>query len=307
LIESLDMAQTPLESGGDSNRAKATSVTMTGMPLDRIRYEPENHSFRVQGVDIEPIRDDVIVFPFEIVKNVSVAYLAKALERYRDVDGGYFEDVFISDTPLADFDADTASRDMRLDLGPLGLEVEGAQIVAKGEEPSPEDTQALVGPLLARHRARWVSQEETTREGGPWSVIVVRVELVPGARPVADLRALSADLSALLGAVTGGVISASAAADLIRAGHASALLGQREGSYLDAKAAPYDARGDAAAWELAKDVAAFANSGEDALVVMGISTRRDANGDVFDALRGLTSPRLTWVRRAQSCATGSCP
>jgi hypothetical protein len=74
--------------------------------------------------------------------------------------------------------------------------------------------------------------------------------------------------------------------DLIAGGHVSALLGQAEVSWIDAKEIPHRLDGDASGVELAKDVAAFANTGEDAIVVWGVRTAKAAaGGDVLDAVR----------------------
>lgn len=74
--------------------------------------------------------------------------------------------------------------------------------------------------------------------------------------------------------------------DLLAGGHVTALLGQPEASWIDAKEIPHRLDGDASGVELGKDVAAFANTGEDAIVVWGIRTAKvPAGGDVLDVVR----------------------
>lgn len=105
-------------------------------------------------------------------------------------------------------------------------------------------------------------------------------------RTVGELFALSVEAQALLDAAQAdGELTASTARDLVAAGQASVLLGQPESRWLDAKREPHALRGDAAKWEFAKDVAAFANTGRDALIVYGIETRREHSGDVLGTLR----------------------
>lgn len=250
------------------------------MALDRIRYEPDLHSFRVKNVDVKPARDDCIVLPMERVANVSVAHLVNALRRYEDLDGGSVEYVFLSPTPWATFDQDTADREVWLGLSPSGLEVNCGMAVRPEDESSEEQTRNLVAPLLKRHRARWTGQW-LDREGA-WTTVGAGAELIGGSRSVQELWDLGVELQALLEAASGGALLASSAADLVRAGHVTALLGQAESDFLDAKRDPYVLGSDGSAWELAKDVAAFVNAEREALIVLGISTTPTAGGDVLD-------------------------
>src|SRR5581483_10638474 len=65
----------------------------------------------------------------------------------------------------------------------------------------------------------------------------------------------------------------------------SALLGLREGTWLDAKGGIYDLNSPSGAEELAKDVAAFANTLYGGLLVIGIGTRVDGQGEVLEKLK----------------------
>ncbi|MER6566295.1 ATP-binding protein [Streptomyces sp. NPDC001093] len=62
------------------------------------------------------------------------------------------------------------------------------------------------------------------------------------------------------------------------------LLGLRECVWLDAKRDPYHLSSPAQIEELAKDVAAFANAPSGGLLVLGISTRREGESEVFHEL-----------------------
>ena len=59
----------------------------------------------------------------------------------------------------------------------------------------------------------------------------------------------------------------------LESGDFEAFVGVTEGGHLDFKGAPYNLASDAGKFELAKDVAAFANSGVDALIVIGIEAK----------------------------------
>lgn len=81
------------------------------------------------------------------------------------------------------------------------------------------------------------------------------------------------------------------ARESLRNNDPSALLGLREGIWLDAKAGIYDLKSVAKAEELAKDVAAFSNTLYGGLIVVGIGTRVDDQGEVLEKLKPV--PRNT--------------
>jgi hypothetical protein len=72
----------------------------------------------------------------------------------------------------------------------------------------------------------------------------------------------------------------------------SALLGLREGTWLDAKGGIYDLNSPSRAEELAKDVAAFANTLYGGLLVIGIGTRVDGQGEVLEKLKPVPRDRV---------------
>ncbi|MEV7152746.1 RNA-binding domain-containing protein [Streptomyces sp. NPDC093084] len=69
----------------------------------------------------------------------------------------------------------------------------------------------------------------------------------------------------------------------LRADKPTELLELREGQWLDAKTFPYELRDPAAAEELVKDVAAFANGGG-GLLVLGVATRLEHGEEVLDRI-----------------------
>lgn len=98
---------------------------------------------------------------------------------------------------------------------------------------------------------------------------------------------MATEAQALLDAAVGaGRLTARTVRDLLSSGQVAALLGQPEASWIDAKEIPHRLDGDASGVELGKDVAAFANTGDDAIVVWGVRTAKaPAGGDVLDAVR----------------------
>jgi hypothetical protein len=97
-----------------------------------------------------------------------------------------------------------------------------------------------------------------------------------------ELYTLGAELQELLTAAGGGGgVSAATATDLVPAARVDVLIGQPESAWLDAKQQPYTLGTDSAAWDVSKDVAAFANTGAGALILLGVDTKKTPNGDVL--------------------------
>jgi hypothetical protein len=86
-------------------------------------------------------------------------------------------------------------------------------------------------------------------------------------------------MGALLSATQGGDLTPAACRDLVAAGHADLLIGQREVQWLDGKGTPYHLESDGQKLELAKDVAAFANARAGGVLVVGATTTKEPAGD----------------------------
>ena len=100
-------------------------------------------------------------------------------------------------------------------------------------------------------------------------------------RSVGQLLEIGDQFAALAAASDGGRLTPSTAADLIRGGHANALVGQPEGAWLDAKGGPYHVDSDERRLEFAKDVAAFANARTGGLLALGLVAHRTPRGDII--------------------------
>jgi hypothetical protein len=71
----------------------------------------------------------------------------------------------------------------------------------------------------------------------------------------------------------------------LRAGRPADLLGLAECGWLDVKAGVYRLDDPAKALELAKDVAAFANTGTGGMILVGYTTRKDYDREILDEVR----------------------
>lgn len=263
------------------------------MPLRRVRYEEDDRVYRIEGGGEIAFANDDLVMPFDGVAEVSVAHFERAIRRSEEVYGEHISAIFISSTPSAAFDKDTASRNCWLGYSRGQLSVEATFGADADSIPRAPEVQALVAPLLARNRARW-DGTWTDDQGGP--VVGVSARLTGGRRSLAELYELGIQLQLLLDAAGGEPgLSARTAADLVRAARLDVIRGQPESIWLDAKGAPYVLGTAAQAWEVAKDVVAFANTGSEALILLGMETTATPNGDVLDTPRPFPIARMDVV------------
>jgi len=135
--------------------------------------------------------------------------------------------------------------------------------------------------LLVRHGLWLVSTEQDPyRPTAPWG-IYVEIGFHNRGRIVADLVRIGLDALALLDAINNGNLGRDQVADLLRGGHAQALVGQAEGQWLEAKRQHYDLTGTGGKISLAQAVARFANAELGGLVVVGLETKHVLGHDVI--------------------------
>jgi hypothetical protein len=125
----------------------------------------------------------------------------------------------------------------------------------------------LLRPIAQRFDAELIGQpaEPSWLYG-----VAMAFRLIDKSRPTGELVRLASLAQQLMLARRDGPLSASSARDLVASGHGQALEGCAEGPWLDAKSAPYRlsrGSGDLATWELAKDVASFANASGGLIVI----------------------------------------
>jgi hypothetical protein len=157
-----------------------------------------------------------------------------------------------------------------------------------------------LAPLLKRNRMWLVSTESQGGVGGgDQCVVEIEIGFHTRGRTVEGLLTSGLDALALLDAVDSGSFGREQVADLLRGGHAEALVGQAEGPWLEAKRQHYDLTSLPGKIALGQTVARFANAEEGGIVVVGLETRATVAGD--DVIRKVTptphDPRI--VRRYQ--------
>ncbi|MDX6623629.1 MAG: hypothetical protein QOE75_1561 [Solirubrobacterales bacterium] len=154
-----------------------------------------------------------------------------------------------------------------------------------------EEDAAVVREQLARfleHRQASceVSVEALEEYDGRGFGVTINLDRdYPEDATLADAWSLGDEAQALLRALKGGELSRAVTLDLLAAGRWDLFRGQLESDWLEAKGEPYDhlaAELGENNWrfELAKDVAAFANSPDGGMIVIGLTTNDRGDGDV---------------------------
>ena len=106
-------------------------------------------------------------------------------------------------------------------------------------------------------------------------------------RTVGDALRIGNEAWALLQAADGGALTLQTTVELVRTGCASVLIDQKEGPWFEGKRAPYRLEVESEKFELANDVASFANSTNGGLVVIGARTGKTDSGDVVTGITEL--------------------
>lgn len=225
----------------------------------------------------------------EILGPASALSLDKALDRFERNEGARPEDIYLTEN-------DPVQLKTNAWRCPIQMGFSGDRITATAmthlDEPYPIDTDAadvsysrLAAPLVARFRGRFENIWTTDAEDGSTMIGVV-VSLPSRRHTVSDVFDLGVQLQALLDAVDEHLsLSPNTALDLLKSGNPQALVGQPESNWLEAKRPPYQNHTKAQKLELAKDIAAFANSESPGLLAIGFVNRSGASGDVVGSLR----------------------
>jgi hypothetical protein len=195
----------------------------------------------------------------------------------------------------SDFRTPPTSPSLFLDEDRLRVRIE----IWREGRPERREVEAVLGPFLRRQGAAgqvWVD-EVPDYEGGGYHLSVDIDRDYPRGATVHDAWKLGDEAQALIGAADGEDLPREVAVDLLCGGRFDLFIGQPENDWLEAKGDPYDHLipnlGENWRYELAKDVAAFANSPEGGVIVLGMTTKDDGDGDI---IRGRKEFNLARVR-----------
>jgi Putative DNA-binding domain len=261
----------------------------------RVRYEPDQFGLGVVGHGTIRFQDaDTLFAPREIAGLAYLTALRNSIRRYLRCEvgdvGGRVQ-IQLSEVPARYFNEDESLAEWTSILyqdGEMLIEV-GAPL---SERPAEAFVRRLLGPLLTRHQAGIASLDVSA--GDDTFYLRLDVAFPYAGKTVDDAYAIGQDIEQLLAATQNGELNFWTARDLIRAGRWDLLLGQPESDWLDAKSTPYDRRKPNWRWEIAKDVAAFANSPTGGLIVLGMTARDQGDGEVITGVKEFdlrTAPR----------------
>lgn len=137
---------------------------------------------------------------------------------------------------------------------------------------------AALQPLLTRHKATLLFIEGDDYEGLAriWNV---RLGFKLRGRKLSALFDAGVDVFNLMHALAGGDLTRETAGNLVRAGRADVLIGQPEGHWLEAKSQHYDLGTPSGEISLAQAVSRFCNSEDGGIVVVGVTTKKTAEGE----------------------------
>ncbi len=183
--------------------------------------------------------------------------------------------------------------DVRLDLSDddTGILV----VLGTNEIDDPPDHSTIrqvLAPLLACHRCSDVSFDPDPAVNG--ESVVGRFAVPLRNQTIGDALRIGDQAWALISALDGGRLTLESTVGLLRTGFAQSLVDQAEGPWFDAKREPYRLDDTVHKFELAKDVAAFANTANGGIIVLGARTRRVNDQDV---VRAITEIPLHLVKR----------
>lgn len=104
-----------------------------------------------------------------------------------------------------------------------------------------------------------------------------------------------------------GSLNRAITADLVRAGHANALVGQTEGHWLDVKGQHYDLDSMAGKIKLAQAVAKFANAELGGVLIVGMAGKRIPGGEIVQKLCPVTIDGRMMRKYQQARESRLCP
>jgi hypothetical protein len=171
------------------------------MALQRIKYEDDETSFRIEGGgQVEFSHDGSLVFPLDLAGDVSVAWLAATFKRYEEYYGGYLESISVTDIPAADLQPSTNQGEVCIEYEKGAIRVQAGTLIASRDATRAPELGRLFAPMLARHRATWCASW-VSDEGSP--SLHISAALIPGGRKLSELYDLGMDMLLLLSALEG--------------------------------------------------------------------------------------------------------
>lgn len=270
--------------------------------------------FVVDGLELFSDRDDWLAVDPDDLADVSALSLQKALAAHLGL-GGDERPWFRSEAPSVELQFPVMPydeieyaepQDVRLRCCEGRLTVDILTGFRADDEDDSAEARATIRRLLAPLSAKLATPVVRIRTAMTVMPPVLVVELGPpiARRTVRAVLDIAREFHALLRAIDGVGLVPATVAGLVRSGDVSALVGQPEFDWLEAKAPPPRLDDDHGKLEFAKDVASFANTADGGILVYGLKTAKRSQGDIIESVRtfpvGSMQPtRLVAILRAR--------
>ena len=268
------------------------------MAAKKARYVPTRDVIHIEGTkdEILLMDGDHAYGPLELLSDVSVLSLGRAMQ---SVYSAYGYDITPEDPcytyprfrllwsldPAEAFDDDLSLQDpvglCLMRTGELLVEMSIVGPKPRTEDDTWPEGAGLLALWLEPRRGRFVSME--VGEIGYRGYWIARFSIPYRGLTVADIHTLGMDAINLLDAYETGAPELESLSAVLRAGHASSLIGLPEGQLLEAKR-QVNLTEAKNRLELAKDVSAIANSKTGGLLVVGLETKRHKHTDLIAKL-----------------------
>lgn len=252
------------------------------MALAKVRYRDGEEYLDVVGHGKILMTDAGLVANREVLEPAGLTSLRRALERHQYAWGYGSDRVHLTEEPEGEIDDESQ-------LGEIGFVFEDEQLLAQAFVPAfgprPEDRtiRSLASPALERQRMQ-IAKVNVYEEKWGWAIWLT-LQLPIARRSVRDaIRATELVSDAVQGAYV-EEFDRGTAARVIRARHPELLVKSFESVWLEAKSSPYRLTEKDEQYELAKDVAGFANA-SGGLILIGAKTKRRPEGDQITAVNG---------------------
>jgi hypothetical protein len=244
------------------------------MPLVQVRHRRGEEDLEIVGRGLIAPHDAGLIANRAAIEPAGMTSLQAALRRHETWQG-HIGDIVITDDAEGQIDDES-------NIDPTRLVYEGQRLLAQtfaavfDEEPDETLVRGLIGPILERERMQ-IAEIILSREKWGWGIDLTLEVPLRGQTVAESLRRADA-VREMIETAYAQEFDVGAATSLIRAGHPELLIGMFENEWLDAKRVPYRLDLPTERYELAKDVAAFANA-NGGLVLIGVKTKGRPEGD----------------------------
>lgn len=244
----------------------------------------------LQKVDLFAVDDTLLGYedtstllaPLTVVHDVTLSSIRNALIRFRDFHSSdesirvQLEDDFEGPTGVVEW------MELVLDKDDI-LHIEAVCHVVHRSHPTPKHFDQLIARFLQQRDLRLT--RTWRRDEGSLAIHGADITMPLRSRVVADVFQLGKDLSQLCETLDDDEMTRNGVAILLHIGSPHLLLGQYESSWLECKQGLYDLGSHPDRIELGQDVTRFANSESGGILICGIETKKDRQGDRLQKIR----------------------